>query len=123
MHSICIHIVHTHNHTHTPIHLCIHPYAYTHMFMNTLYIYFNFYGSSIGHGFIHSEPSTPQDFSFAPTPASMSLDQFWGLISLFTLKKRAMANQYFGGNASTFAFPTTTSGPYIGAHIEAKTLA
>ena len=56
-----------------------------------------------------SEPPTPGDFSFAPTPASMSPDQFWGMLQNFTPEQRAMAGQFFGGDRT----PTPAGTPTI----------
>ena len=56
----------------------------------------------------NSEPPTPPDFSFAPTPITMSLDQFWGFISSATPEQRAMVERYFGGTATPTPQQTLT---------------
>ena len=43
---------------------------------------------------------SPGDFSFMPTPTSMSPNHFWGMLQSFTPEKRAMAGQYFRGNCT-----------------------
>lgn len=55
-----------------------------------------------------SEPPTPADFSFTPTPTVMSPEQFWGFISSATPEQRAMAERYFGGTATPTPQQTPT---------------
>ena len=68
----------------------------------------------------NSEPPTPGAFSFTPTPASMSPDQFWGMLQSFTLEQRAMAGQFFWGqtpvDTPTVANTPTTQNTPIPLH-------